>query len=212
MKRKITFLMLILQIAGLTVCGQVEKGSLFVNGLNIMSFQVGSTKSTNLNEPDSKSTFTSLSVGPFSALGPFSPIPSLAIAPSMNYAFSNKLTGGIFLDITFWSEKNSEKFNSNGIMFGPCVRYYLISQKKFLPFVEGRLGIGTTSSKLGTATSDKSDLFGWHLGTGATYFFSPKIGADFTLGYENIEDKIKNSDQKTTYRYFQFGMGILVIF
>lgn len=212
MKRKIAFLMLILLIAGLTVCGQVEKGSWFVNGLNILSFQVGSIKSTHLTEPDSKSNFSSLSIGPFSAIGPFSPIPSLAIAPSMNYGFTNKLTGGIFLDLTFWSEKNNEKYSSTGIIFGPCVRYYPIDQKKFLPFVEGRLGIGTTSSKFGTDPSEESNLFGWHLGTGTTYFFSPKIGADFTLGYENVEDKIKNSDQKTTYEYFQFGMGILVIF
>ena len=206
MKRKITFLMLILLIAGLTVCGQVEKGSLFVNGLNILSFQAGSVKSPNLSGADSKTTFTSFSIGPYST------IPSLSSAPSINYGFTNKLTGGIFLNLTSMSEKESEKYTNTGFMFGPCVRYYLADQKKCLPFVEGHLGIGSSSSKYGTADSEKSSLFGWHLGTGATYFFTPKVGADFTLGYENIVDKIKSSDQKTNYSYLQFGMGILVIF
>jgi len=206
MKRKITFLMLILLIAGLTVRGQVEKGSLFVNGLNILTFQAGSIKSTYLNEADSKSTFTSFSIGPYTS------IPSLSTAPSLNYGFTNKLTGGIFVNLTSMSEKEDVKYTSTGFMFGPCLRYYLTDQKKCLPFIEGHLGIGTSSSKYGTGTSDKSNLFGWHLGTGATYFFTPKVGADFSLGYENIADKLKSSDHKTTYRYFQFGMGILVVF
>ena len=204
--------MLVLMMSGLTLSAQVEKGSWFVNGLNIMSYQVGSVRSAFPNEPDSKSTFSSFSIGPYSAIGPFAPIPSLAVAPSLNYGFTNQLTGGIFLDVTLWSEKDSTKYKSSGIMFGPIVRYYLVDHKKFLPFVEGRLGIGTTSSKFGTTTSDKSNLLGWHLGAGATYFFTPRIGADFTLGYENIVDKVKNSDQKTTYGFVQFGTGILVVF
>lgn len=205
MKRKIPFLMLILLMSGLTVSAQVEKGQLFLSGLNILSFQAGSIRNT-ISDVSTKTTFSSFSISPFSS------IPSLVNGPSLNYGFSNKLTGGIFLTFTIQNEKGEVEYNNTDILVGPNLRYYLLDQKKFLPFVEGRVGIGSSNYKIGSSPSIKSTLFGWHLGAGATYFFTPGIGVDLTLGYENIIEKEKDSDSKTTFEFVQFGTGILVVF
>ena len=203
--------MLILLMEVLTLTAQIEKGRFFVNGLNVMSVQVGSIKDA-FGESNSKSTFSSFSIGPFASIGPFSSIPSLVNSPSLNYSFSDHLTGGIFLNLALSGGRDTLKYTNSGIIVGPTIRYYLIAKKKFMPFIEGLAGIGSTSTGYGTLPADKSTVFGWHLGTGATYFFSPKVGADFTLGYENIEEKIKGSSTKSTFGFAQFGVGVLVIF
>lgn len=188
---------------GLLVNGQVKEGQWFINGVNIISAQVGSYQyggSESADEPEVN--FSSFSAGPFTT------IPSLVNAPSINYSFTSKLTGGIFINTTFMSEKDGEKINNFGILAGPNLRYYFRDRQAFAPFVEGSVGLGRSSSKTGSAPSVKSDLMGWHLGTGATYFLTPGLGLDFTIGYDNIENKSTDSDSKLTYKFFQFGVGV----
>ncbi len=208
MARTITFLIVILLTVGSTLTAQIEKGNWFVNGLNILSFQAGSLKSTDEsnNEFDSKSNFTSFAIGPFSSL------PSMTNAASLNYGISDQLSGGILLNLILESEKNGERNSTSGFIVGPAIRYYFFSQKKFIPFAEGRMGIGSTRYEFGSSTERKTNVFGWHLGAGATYFFTPGIGLDFTLGYENTEDKGKDTDSKLTYQFVQFGIGALFVF
>ncbi len=212
MKSTITFLMVILITAGSTLTAQIEKGSCFVTG-NILSFRAGSLESADEahSEYDSKTNFTSFAIGPFSSY------PSLSNAPSLNYGITDHLSGGILLNLIRETRKNGAKSTSSGFLVGPSLRYYLLSQKKFIPFAEGRMGIGSSRYEYGSSAERKTKVFGWHLGAGATYFFTPGVGLDLTFGYENIEDKEKDSvypmtDSKITYRFVQFGMGVLLIF
>jgi hypothetical protein len=90
-----------------------------------------------------------------------------------------------------------------------------MDQKKFLPFAEGKIGFGGESDKYGDNDASKSGLFVWYLGTGGTYFFKPKVGLDFNLGYGSmvVKDKDSNSnDSKATVSLVNLGIGMLVGF
>ena len=210
MKKKISFLVLILLMAGLTVSAQIEKGNWFINGLNITSFQAGSTKYTD-SYGSPKTDFTSFSIGP--SLNASSPTIALSSMPSINYGITNKLSGGIFLSTNLISNKESNSNSTFSLFFiGPTVRYYFSEGKKFIPFGEAKVGFG--SFKMGDGTSSTTNLSGWYLGTGATYFFVKRVGLDFTLGYGDLVAKqdASSSSGKSTSSFFNFGRGILVSF
>ena len=118
---------------------------------------------------------------------------------------------GVLLNINLNSEKDEDdnKDKTSVIAIGPSVRYYLLDTQKFMPFAEGKIAIG------GTIIDDsKLSLFAFYLSTGGTYFFKPKIGIDFTLGYGSmvVKDKDSQSNSKMTISLVNFGAGMLIGF
>jgi len=213
MKKKSFLLLLILLVGGLTVSAQTEKGKWFVSGLNILSFQVGTSKYTD-DYGSSKSNISQFCYGPSFLYGSMNFVNS----PTINYGIINKLSAGIFLDINLYSDKgenDNSKSKTSVFAIGPSVRYYFMEEKKFLPFAEGKIGFGGTSDKYGSSDASKSGLFLWYLGTGGTYFFKPKVGMDFTLGYGSlvVKDKGSNSNNfKSTISIVNLGIGMIIGF
>lgn len=201
--------MLILLLVGSTISAQMEKGNWLVTGLDLVSFQSGTEKYSDGSD-DSESNFSIFSVGP-SILNATIGVGSM---PTLSYGFTNQLFGGISVMLASVSNKEDDNKNTTTIsMIGPSVRCFMMKEKKFLPFVEGKAGIGSYKSEFGE-WDDKMKLSGWYLGTGATYFFNPKTGIDFTLGYQKFTSKEKDSesDFKGTNAGLAFGIGILVGF
>jgi hypothetical protein len=167
MKNKISSLVLILLTAGLAATAQIQKGNWFVNGLNILSFQAGLTKDSYTypnSGADHSSTihFRSFSIGP--SLNATTPTIGLPSMPSINYGITNKLSGGIFISTNLIGLNEGDSKSSFSLIFiGPTIRYYFMEQTKFIPFGEGKIGVG--SYKTGDGTTDKTSLFGWYLGT-----------------------------------------------
>lgn len=210
MKKNSFLLLLIFLAVGLTVSAQTEKGNWFVSGLNILSFDAGTIKSTN-DYGSSKSNFTQLHYGPSFLYGSMNFVNS----PTINYGIINKLSAGVFMNLNLSSDKgeNDSKSKTSVFIIGPSLRYYFMDQKKFLPFAEGKIGFGGESNKYGDNDASKSGLFLWYLGTGGTYFFKPKVGLDFNLGYGSmvVKDKDSNSNNsKATVSLVNLGIGILV--
>ena len=213
MKKQKLFLLLIFLLGGLSVSAQTEKGKWFVSGLNILSFQAGTMKYTSDYESyNSKSNITQFYYGPSFLYGGM----NLVNSPTINYGIIDKLSAGIFMNINFQSEKDEDDNKSSSTVFviGPTVRYYFMDEKKFLPFAEGKAGFGSYSDKYGDNDASKSGLFSWYVGAGGTYFFKPKIGVDFTLGYGsmNAKDKDSEDNEKSTISVVNIGVGMLIGF
>jgi outer membrane protein len=209
MKKKI-YLMSILLLVGSAISAQMEKGNWLVSGLNLVSFQSGTDKYSS-GSSESKSNFSILSIGP----SIFNATIGEGSMPTLSYGFTNQLFGGITVMFASVSNKDGDIKSSTLIsMIGPSARYFIMKEKKFLPFVEAKAGIGSYKSEYGDWTPDKMKLSGWYLGTGATYFFRPKTGIDFNLGYQKFTSKDKNSesDSKGTNAGLAFGIGILIGF
>lgn len=211
MKTNSFLLLLIFLFGGLTVSSQTEKGKWFVSGLNILSFQAGTIKYSD-DYDNSKSNFTQFYYGPSFLYGSMNFVNS----PTINYGIINKLSVGISLNINLNSEKgeNDTKSNTSVFAVGPSVRYYFTDTNKFLPFAEGKIAFGGISDKYGDNSTNKSGLFAWYLGAGGTYFFRPKVGMDFTLGYGSMAVKTKDSqyNEKNTISVVNLGIGMLVGF
>ncbi|MDP4291875.1 MAG: hypothetical protein Q8908_12400 [Bacteroidota bacterium] len=203
MKKKFTILMLISVLSCLAVKAQIKEGTWFVNGLNVASVQFGSYLSD--GSYGGRTNFTSVAIGPFPSLI------QLSNSPTLSYGINSKWSGGLFLDLSTMHEKeNNYDYSMSTILLGPAVRYYLVGQRQSSPYLEGRLGFG--GSKSGSNASDKSNLFGYELGIGDTYFCTPHFGFDFGMGYEHLAEKPKDSSDKTTYGFFYIGVGVLVVF
>ena len=214
MKAKI-YLTLIALLVVLTVSSQVKKGTIYLNGLNLLSSQIGKEKYTdsyNNNDYSSKTNFTSFAVGPFnlsSNLGTGNNIPGI------NYCFTDQFSGGISVMLSSVSMKDEEyKYNVSVFMIGPSARFYLLKEGKVIPFTEGKLGFGSMKSKSGDNDSDKTNLSGWYLGTGATWFFKPNTGIEFTLGYQNLTTNYDDSTSDSKYKNsgVNIGIGVLIGF
>ena len=211
MKKGTFLLLLIFLTGGMTVSAQIEKSNWFVNGLNIISFQVGSYKNSDGLFGSSKTNFSEFTYGPSFLSGLYGGM-NFVNSPTINYGITNKLSGGVLLIINQYSEKDNIKSTASVFAIGPSLRYYFLDEKKFIPFAEGKIGIGGISSKYSNNDASKSGLFAWYLGAGGTYFFKPKIGIDFTLGYGNMALKAKDSqsNSKTTVSLVNIGVGMLV--
>jgi hypothetical protein len=212
MKKKSFLLLLIFLVGGLTVSSQTEKGKWFVSGLNILSFQAGTSKYTD-DYGSSKSNISQFCYGPSFIYGSLNFVNS----PTINYGIIDKLSIGLFMTVNLDSQKDENDTKSKNSVFdiGPSVRYYFIDNKKFLPFAEGKIGFGGSSEKYGSNDASKSGLFIWYLGTGGTYFFKPKVGMDFTLGYGNIGVKDKGSNShnfESNASIVNIGIGMIIGF
>lgn len=211
MKKTSFLLLLVLLVGGLTVTAQTEKGKWFVSGLNILSFQAGTIKYSDDYE-SSKTTLTQFYYGPSFLYGSMNFVNS----PTINYGIIDKLSVGLFLNINMSSEKDEDDDKSKTSVFavGPSVRYYFTDKNKFLPFAEGKFGFGSSSDKYGDNSASRSGLFAWYIGTGGTYFFTPKTGIDFTLGYGSmaVNDKDSQYNHKSTISVVNIGVGMLVGF
>ena len=211
MKRKILFLIVLL-LAGWVASAQTEKGKWQLGGLNLISFQTGTEKYSS-GTYDMKTNFTNFTIGPSILNASFGE----GSLPTISYGLTDNLFGGISLMLASASSKDEEdndKSSSTIFLIGPSVRYFLMSEKEFSPFVEGKAGFGSYSYKYGDSGSDESNLSGWYIGTGATYFFSENAGIDFTLGYQHFTNKEddSDSDSKGTQTGVSFGIGVIVAF
>jgi hypothetical protein len=210
MKKNIFLLVVIFLIAGTSLSAQVEKGNWYINGLNIISFQAGSYKSSG-NLFNSKSSITDFCYGPSFMYG----VMNFVNGPTINYGIVRNLSGGVFMNLNLASEKDDDNNKTSTSIFvvGPVVRYYFSDKEKFLPFAEGKIGVGNTRAKYsGSSETDKTSIFAWYLGTGGTYFFKPKIGFDLSIGYGSMvmKDKSSQSNYKDTFSLFNIGIGMLV--
>ena len=214
MKKKIHLLTVILLMAGLSSIAQIQKGNFFLNGLNLFSFQGGSVKETyNYSGEDhsSTTTFNAFAIGP--ALNAAYPTTGLSSMPSINYGLTNKISGGVFISTNLLSTKESTYKSSFSMIFiGPVLRYYFLENKRFAPFAELKAGGG--GYKMANGSTDKTSLFGWYLGSGASCFILQKTGLDFTLGYGNFTTKLKDSgtSDKTNSSFVNFSLGMIVGF
>jgi hypothetical protein len=212
MKNKLLLFVIVFLLGRLTAFAQVEKGDWFINGLSIISFHAGTMKYES-DYGSSKTNITELYYGPAFIYGSM----DFANAPTINYGILDKLSGGIFLNINLRSTKeegDDEKTISDVFAIGPSFRYYFTDENKFLPFAEGKAGFGSFSEKYGDNDASKFGLSGWYLGTGGTFFFKPKIGIDFTIGYGSMiaKDKDTADHDKMTISGVNISVGVLAGF
>jgi hypothetical protein len=193
----------------------ITKGKFFVGGSSRLDFIAGNLKHTNSDFPDEE-RITSIITFNFQ--------------PRAGYYFINNLVTGLFIDMGLTSQKekvDTVEYRGNYISFtaGPFARYYFPVTDKLIPFVEGQVGFGFSSSNYKSSDDNnifesKGDVFTLRVGGGATYFFNDKVGADLFIGYEHHSYKDNyetgsggdsNIDTKTYRNVFVLQLGVIVI-
>lgn len=223
--KKLSFIFVLL-IAATTVFTQAQeaqnpaksklsKDNFFLGGVSRLDFIAGNFKHTNSDFPDDE-RITS--------------IITLNFQPRAGYYFINNLVTGLFIDMGLTSQKekvDTVEYRGNYISFtaGPFARYYFPVTDKLIPFVEGQVGFGFSSSNYKSSDDNnifesKGDVFTMRVGGGATYFFNDKVGADMFIGYEHHSYKDNyetgsggdsNIDTKTYRNVFVLQLGVVVI-
>ena len=211
MKNSLLTLFVIFLFGSFTASAQTEKGSWFLNGLKILTFQTG-TVVDNSSNGFSNTKESDFIIGPSFLNGN----PSLVYAPTLNYCFTKNVSGGVFVNVSINSQadinSNASKTTYSVFAIGPTVRYTFVNKSKFNPFAEAKIGFGSIVLKTEGIGSIKRSLFEYYLGTGCTYFIKPKLGIDFSLGYRDLIMKGNDTqgNSKTTYSFVNMGVGMVV--
>ncbi|GAP43230.1 hypothetical protein SDC9_23399 [bioreactor metagenome] len=206
--KKILFLIAVLLAGNLMVAqAQTEKGKWLLNGSSRLSFDSGKEKYKSGSTTSDSYKFT-----------------RLTFEPQVGYFVIDKLPVGLLIELSRESWKDPEdddKSVYSSFIVGPFVRYYITDLDGLWPYAQAAVGIGSYKERWipgeGDSQDDKSSLFGYRLGVGATYFVNDRVGFDVYLGYGNdtekytYEDEVsRDTDYKYIYGFVQFNLGIVV--
>lgn len=141
----------------------------------------------------------------------------ISVSPQVGYFIAERLPVGLYFE---FQHENQYKYQiNNSLEIGPFVRYYLSKSQRLIPFLDGKLGFGSTSSKskygdYGTT----SKLFSASLGLGATYLLNRHVGLDISMGYNYNRRNIKSTygsqitdENKYTSANLALNIGVVVL-
>ena len=211
--KKISFLLLVMLIGGImSSFAQVEKGKWFVAATGNCNFDIGKSKVKYGGTTNENSKYFNFNFNPM-----------------VGYFVVNKLPVGLYFDVQSSTSKdpdNSDKYSETQFIVGPFARYYITDLKKLFPYVEARVGLGSSKSKYNDNDPEKESYFSTRIGAGGTYFFAKNVGLDLFVGYnyDAWTDKSSNnsaaraaqieSSQETKYTYgsVKINIGVVVTF
>ena len=211
--KKISFLLLVMLIGSImSSFAQVEKGKWFVAATGNCNFDIGKSKVKYGGTTNENSKYFNFNFNPM-----------------VGYFVVNKLPVGLYFDVQSSTSKdpdNSDKYSETQFIVGPFARYYITDLKKLFPYVEARVGLGSSKSKYNDNDPDKESYFSTRIGGGGTYFFAKNVGLDLFVGYnyDAWTDKSSNnsaaraaqieSSQETKYTYgsVKINIGVVVTF
>jgi outer membrane protein len=213
MRKNLTFIVLLFCLSSVALA-QVEKGKWFIAGYSSLGLDIGKEK---YEYPDGASKSTSVSEYKYSEFD---------FNPYVGYFVIDKLPVGLFIDYSYWKEKEKDddySWKSSTMAIGPFVRYYITELKGFYPYAEGKIGFGSskeTEEWDGGEDEYKMSLFTYKFGVGSTYFLTPNVGLDLFLGYDfdsykykGDEDAKKSTnaeDMTESYSSLEVNLGIIV--
>jgi len=190
---------------------QVEKGKWFVAATGNCNFDIGKSKVKYGGTTNENSKYFNFNFNPM-----------------VGYFVINKLPVGLYFDVKSGTSKdpdNSDKYKETQFIVGPFARYYITDFKKLFPYVEARVGLGSSKSKYNDNDADKESYFSTRIGAGGTYFFAKNVGLDLFVGYnyDAWTDKSPNSaarapaiesseETKYTYGSVKINIGVVVTF
>ena len=211
--KKISFLLLVMLIGGImSSFAQVEKGKWFVAATGNCNFDIGKSKVKHGGTTNENSKYFNFNFNPM-----------------VGYFVIDKLPVGLYFDVNSSTTKdpdNSDKYNETQFIVGPFARYYITDFKKLFPYVEARVGLGSSKSRYNDNDPDKESYFSTRIGAGGTYFFAKNVGLDLFVGYnyDAWTDKSSNSsaarapaiessgETKYTYGSVEINIGVVVTF
>ena len=211
--KKISFLLLVMLIGSImSSFAQVEKGKWFVAATGNCNFDIGKSKVKYGGTTNENSKYFNFNFNPM-----------------VGYFVVNKLPVGLYFDVQSSTSKdpdNSDKYSETQFIVGPFARYYITDLKKLFPYVEARVGLGSSKSKYNDNDPEKESYFSTRIGAGGTYFFAKNVGLDLFVGYnyDAWTDKSSNnsaaraaqieSSQETKYTYgsVKINIGVVVTF
>jgi len=136
---------------------------------------------------------------------------NIQLSPGIGYFIWDKFSAGLKFDIAFQKmgypgPSNTGYINTNHLIAGPFVRYYLLNEEKLLNlFVEGNYAYGTYKTSGYYAISDgRTSKYSFL--AGPVVYFTNNVGLEFTVGYYNNQDISAHSTNKG----FQMGIGLQV--
>lgn len=207
--KKILFLIAVLLAGNLMVVkAQTEKGKWMLNGSSRLSFDSGKEKYKSGSTTSDSYKFT-----------------RLTFEPQIGYFVIDKLPVGLLVELSRQSWKDpddDDKEVYSSFIIGPFVRYYIADLDGLWPYAQAAAGIGSYKERWipaeGDSNDDKSSLFGYRLGVGATYFVNDRVGFDVYAGYASDTETYKVEDEgerDSEYKYIcsfvQFNVGIVVV-
>lgn len=203
--------MVILLLAVFLTSAQTEKGTWQLSGLSLISFQLSTEKVVD-ESSDQNTKYSDFYIGSSIHNSTF----GMGSIPTISYGVTGQLFGGISVLLSQGSIKHNENDISKSSVFlvGPSVRYFLMKDKKLLPFVEGKAGIGKNYNKYGESESHKVNLSFWYVGTGTSWFYFKNAGIEFMMGYQKLYANPEDSDFgfDGTLSGLSFGIGVIVAF
>jgi outer membrane protein len=213
MKKLLSLTMLLLFVSSIAFA-QVEKGKWFIAGYSNLGLDIGKEK---YEYPDGASKSSSVSEYKYTEFD---------FNPYVGYFVIEKLPVGLFIDYSYWKEKEKDddySWKSTSMAIGPFVRYYITELKGFYPYAEGKIGFGSSKEIEewdGGEEEYKMNLFTYKFGIGSTYFLTQNVGLDLFLGYdydsykykgdEDVKKSTNSADMTESYSSLEVNLGIIV--
>ena len=150
---------------------------------------------------------------------------SFSLAPKVGYYLSDDLSVGVEVGLNSRSTKtpkeysggsDDSKYITSGWDFGVFGRYKVMELNKFSVLLEGSLGIGGTSSKLKTGSSetkgDPTSTFGIAVLPVLEYSLTDKLSLEANLNFLGLgywsETEKNIDDKKIKYTTNGFGLSV----
>lgn len=190
-KTFLTPLILLCVVAG--SYAQFNQGRVLLSGKSGLDLSILTSKTKTDNTTTTTDKSTSFSLSPMAG---YFVIDNLAIGASLNLSVESSK-----------DENTDTEFKSNGLSFGPFVRYY------FEPgfFAEGQVSFGsgkTETIRTNATTENKYGIFGFSLGAGYAAFISDNIAIEPSLSYVSNSLKPEGSDTKFITSGIVLSVGI----
>lgn len=199
MKKHLLIAILILggMIVSSQLSAQTEKGNMLLGGGINFDFTD--------NDFDTGSSTNDVSTSTF-----------INFNPSFGYFIADNFVVGASIGLAFTStESDGGNFSSssNGIAFGPFVRYYSESGL----FGTAGLGFGSTNFEQDSDFGDAdftSSTFSWNIGVGYAIFLNESISVEPTISYNRMSSDPNTDfgDERNIMSSINFGAGFNIYF
>jgi len=116
----------------------------------------------------------------------------ISVSPQAGYFVTDRFPVGLY--VSFQHENLYKYLMNNSLEIGPFTRYYLSKSQKLIPYLEGKIGFGKTSSQ--SKYDDHhttSKLMSASAGIGATYLLNQHVGLDISMGYYYFRRNTKST-------------------
>jgi len=184
-KKLIIFFFLPFGFIPLISHGQISSGTTLLGG------SLGFTTNSNKNDGASNQNYR---------------YNSFTISPQVGYFIATNLVVGTGLSLnTGYQKYNSKKqFEQKGYSVGPFLRYYkFLGERTALfgnaAFNLNQIEVKTLNSVGELTTNQKQDGLSVLLTPGLTYFASPKVGLEISLGYIGYSTNSSESNLNSSY-------------